>query len=50
MKERLVKCPECKKKIHIDDFGAIDKKGVYHSKCIVKKLLKLEMIGERETV
>ncbi len=38
--EQRVKCPECKEFVHIDDFGGIDKKGVYHSKCIINKTIE----------
>lgn len=39
MKQRRVKCPRCKKHIHIDDFGGIDKEGTYHTQCIIDKML-----------
>ena len=39
-KEVRVKCSVCKEHIHIDDFGGIDKKGVYHTECIIAKIIE----------
>jgi len=38
VKRKRIKCPRCKKSIHIDDFGGIDKEGIFHKNCIVEKL------------
>lgn len=39
-KQKRVICPICKKPIHIDDFGRIDKEGVYHTQCIRDKMIE----------
>ena len=39
-KQKRVICPRCKKFVHIDDFGGIGKKGVYHSWCIIEKMIE----------
>ncbi len=35
-KPEHVRCPECKKPVHIDDLGMIDKRGFWHKECIFK--------------
>lgn len=37
---KRVICPKCEKFVHIDDFGGIDKEGVYHSQCIIDKMME----------
>lgn len=34
----MVLCVECKKPIHVDDLGMIDKRGMWHKQCLFKIL------------
>ena len=37
MKDKKVRCPKCDGCIHIDDLGAIDRKGFWHKKCYIRE-------------
>ena len=33
-KPEMAKCPECKRAVHIDDLGMVDKNGFLHKNCL----------------